>query len=44
MLKKIVMALGYGCGYCVKYYNIFALPQIWLFFPIITFKKFYEEG
>lgn len=40
MVTKIAKACGFGFGTCVKYYLLFAVPQIWFWFPAFTIEKF----
>ena len=40
MTRKIANACGYGFGTCVKYYALFAIPQIWFWLPAFAIEKF----
>ena len=40
MAKKIAHACGCGFGTCLKLYALFAIPQIWFWFPAVVIEEF----
>lgn len=43
MIKTIADCLGYGAGYCLKYYLFFRHPAIWIWLPIFALERYYNK-